>query len=170
MTGPAPIIENNKGRREFLLPGEGQPPYAKSKLGPFPNAESLETVLNFHRKKDDWQEQYGIARAANNLAAAHFYTGDLEAALTALREAESKLIDMIQDGNPHPKPLTFAGLAMVKYNAAVLFWMAGDSENNWTFADDNRLGAHEALMEIGEDADEDAEFIRAALLAFPAVR
>ena len=61
-------------------------------------------------------------------------------------------------------------MAMVKYNAAVLFGAAGDSENNWTFADDNRLGAHEALMEVGEEADEDVELIRSALLAFPALR
>jgi hypothetical protein len=120
MTGPAPIIESNKGRREFLPAGEGQSPYAKSKPGPFPDAASLETALKFRRKMDDWQEQYGIARAANNLAAVNICTGDLEAALAACKEADVKLFDMLKEGNPHPKPLTFAWLAMVKYIAAVL--------------------------------------------------
>jgi hypothetical protein len=32
------------------------------------------------------------------------------------------------------------------------------------------LGAHAALMEVGENADDDVEFIRSALLAFPSVR
>ncbi|MGN9811396.1 hypothetical protein ACTMSW_18805 [Micromonospora sp. BQ11] len=170
MTGPAPIIEGINGHREFLLTGEGRPPYVESRSELFPDAASIETVLNARRNRDDWQEQYGTARTANNLAAVHICTGDLEAALAACQEAESKLIDMLQEGNPHPEPLTFAGLAMVKYNAAVLFWVAGDFENNWTFADDNRLGAHEALMEVGEDGDENVEFIRSALLAFPALR
>ncbi|WP_430497051.1 tetratricopeptide repeat protein [Micromonospora trifolii] len=86
----------------------------------------MEIALNGRRKMNDWQEQYGTARTANNLAAVHICTGDLEAALAACQEAESKLIDMLQEGIPHPEPLTFAGLAMVRYNAAVLFWTAGD--------------------------------------------
>ena len=108
------------------LLSEGRPPHVESRPEPFPDAAFIETVLNARRNMDDWQEQYGTARTANNLAAVRICTGDLEAALAAYQEAESKLIDMLQEGNPHPKPLTFAGLAMVKYNAAVLFWAAGD--------------------------------------------
>jgi hypothetical protein len=92
MTGPAPIIEGINGHREFLLTGEGRPPYVESRSGPFPEAASIETVLNARRNMDNRQEQYGTARTANNLAAVHICTGDLEAALAALRVPKTSSI------------------------------------------------------------------------------
>lgn len=167
MTTPAPIVESLSGHREFLLTTPEGEPYVDSRTGLFPEPANIETVLAVRLKMNSWEEQYGTARTANNLAAAHICAGDLEAALWACQVAESKLIDMLHEGNPHPEPLTFGGLAMVKYNAAVLFWVAGDDPGDRANAEENRLGAHEALMELGENVDDNVEFVRSAVLAFP---
>lgn len=168
MSAPSPIIEGRSGRREFLLTTDGRDPYVESRPEPFPNAANIETLLRARRNMTDWEEQYGTAVAANNLAAVHICSGDVEAALTALQEAEGKLIDMLHEGNPHPEPLTFGGLAMVKYNAAVVFLVApGNDAGDLEFAEENRLGAHEALMQVGDNGDENVEFVRVAVLALP---
>lgn len=170
MTTPSPIIEGLSGRREFLLTADGRDPYVESRSYPFPDAAKIETVLRARRNMTDWGEQYGTARTANNLAAVHICDGDIKAALTALQEAEGKLIDMLHEGNPHPEPLTFGGLAMVKYNAAVVFLTAaGDDAGDREFAEENRLGAHEALMQVGDNGYENVEFVRAAVLALPSL-
>jgi hypothetical protein len=178
MADPAPIVEMNSGQREFLLSSQHpyRAPYVASRVEPFPDAASLEKILDVRRHEEHWMEQYGTGRVANNLAAVYMCTGDLPAALEAIQEAEQKFLAMLNENNPYPRPLTFGGLAMVQYNAAVLFRMPGAVEGNFGKSDDCRRIALETLDYAVEEEggtiareDEDNAFVRAAIdaLAFP---
>jgi len=177
MADPAPIVEMNSGQREFLLSSQHpyRAPYVASRDEPFPDVASLEKVLDVKRYAEHWMEQYGTGRVANNLAAVYMCTGYLPAALEAIQEAEQKFLAMLNENNPYPRPLTFGGLAMVQYNAAVLFRMPGAIEGNFGRSDLCRRTALETLDHAVEeeggttDWDEDNAFVRAAIdaLAYP---
>jgi TPR repeat protein len=149
---PDPIVEALNGRLEYLL-STGSPfdqPRVASRAEPFPDAESLQTVLRAKRADTNEWEQYGTGRVANNLAAVYICTAQLTPALDAIQESELKFAEMLNNNNPNPEQLTYRGLAMVRYNAAVLFRALGDIDGNFGKADSFRQAAMEALDEIEE--------------------
>lgn len=192
MNGLTPIVEANSGKREFLLTSTNpyRAPYVASRTEPFPDAASLELVLKGTRWNEQWTEQYGIGRAANNLGAVYICNNHTQAALKVLHEAELKFLEMINERCPYPIELTFGGLAMVQYNAVVVYLSLGhvvkmlheldpaDPENQVKpyadAAERARASAVEALDEADEldrglnmTGDDDRDFVRSALAALP---
>ena len=188
MNGLAPIVESHSGKREFLLTSTNpyRAPYVASRSEPFPDAASLELVLKATRSHEQWTEQYGIGRAANNLGAVHICNNHTQAALTALHEAELKFLEMINEGCPYPVELTYGGLAMVRYNATVVYldllhvvrMLASlDPADNPVkpyedAAERTRVSAIETLdeadeLELNMTGDDDWEFVRSAIAALP---
>ena len=149
MAHPPPIVEGTGGNREFLISSliPYVAPHVESRGDPFPDAGSIEAVVKARRLDDRWPERYGHGRAANNLAAVRMCTNYLQAAFEAIQEAEQTFLQMLDDNNPYPEPLTLAGLAMVQYNAAVLFRMPGDIDGNFAKSENSRVLAIEAIEE-----------------------
>lgn len=166
-----PIVENLRGGLEFLLPPPtiwDRAPRVASRDDPFPTAEDLLTVLRAKRHDTTDFEQYGTGRVANNLAAVYIVTNFLMDALEAIQEAEMKFVEMINENNPYPEKLTYAGLAMVRYNAAVLFRAPGDIDGNFRKAEQFRQLAMEALGEIDDrDGYTNFRFLEQAITALP---
>lgn len=148
----APIVEANDGRASFLrgTGSEWDPFQVSWRDEPFPDLGSLERVQLARRATtlgSDW-EHYGHGRASSNLAAAYTAAGRLESALRAIQEAENRFIDMLNSRNPYPEDLTWMGLAIARYNASYIFFVAGDGGRNLEYAEVNRRAAREALGEI----------------------
>lgn len=147
----APIVEANDGRASFLrgTGSEWDPFHVSWRDEPFPELGSLERVQIARRAMADneW-EHYGHGRASSNLAAAYTASGRLDAALRSIQEAENRFIDMLNSRNPYPEDLTWMGLAIARYNASYIFFVAGDAGRNLEYAEVNRRAAREALGEI----------------------
>jgi len=151
-TEPAPIVEANDGRASFLrgAGSEWNPFKVSWRDEPFPDLDSLERVQLARRamtRDSDW-EHYAHGRASSNLAAAYTASGRLDAALSAIQEAENRFIDMLNARNPYPEDLTWMGLAIARYNASYIFFIAGDAGRNLEYAEVNRRAARQALAEI----------------------
>ena len=115
---------------------------------PFPNAEALQQVLRVQRITTGALDQYAHGRVANNLAAVYMCTNRLTDALGAIQEAELKFVEMWNTNNPYPDDLLLLGLAVARYNASLLFRLAGDEERNEEYAATNRTRALDALSEM----------------------
>lgn len=189
VNGLAPIVEDNSGKREFLR--SAYDPYlalyVASRTEPFPDATSLDRVLKAMRSNEQWPEQYGIGRVANNLGAVLtcHYHAQAQPAQKALREAELKFLEMINEACPYPVGLTYGGLAMVRYNVTVLYLLLGDLMKSLgsvvdpdeaklyaNAAERARVSAIDTLDEAEElglnmTGDDDWEFVRSALAALP---
>lgn len=77
-------------------------------------------------------------------------------------------VEMLNTMNPHPEPLIYAGLAAVRYNAAVLFRIPGDIDGNFAKADNFRALGIEDLGDVEvEHRDGKWQFLHGALLALP---
>ena len=137
------------------------------------------------RWNEEWPEQYGIGRVANNLGAVLtcHYHAQAQPAQKALREAELKFLEMINEACPYPVGLTYGGLAMVRYNATVLYLLMSDLMKSLdpegdeaklyaNAAERARVSAVDTVDEAEElglnmTGDDDWEFVRSALAALP---
>jgi hypothetical protein len=114
-----------------------------------PAGEYLSIILDgLRRTSADELQHFNVAQLANNLAAVRILYGDLLSAFDAIREAEEKLVDMLNSGTLLMEAFTWLSLAMVRHNAVVALRRAGDVDRNLDHAEENLRSALAAFSEV----------------------